>query len=144
MALYNSCARISFSFDLIDHQQQQPTMVDNTYREAPVSSNFDFFDLSSPNSNGAAMISADELFFNGRIVPLEETRPKMGPTLRDEFTANEDDDHEDNNVHARIDNKGWKQRFGLKRLHGRVVSKNGGKSANINVGELGSIDEMAC
>ncbi|GER28977.1 50S ribosomal protein L15 [Striga asiatica] len=143
MALYNSCARISFSFDLIDHQQQQlPTMVDNTYREAPVSSNFDFFDLSA-NHNDTTMISADELFFNGRIVPLEERLPKMGTTLRDELIANEDE-HEDNNyVHARIDNKGWKQRFGLKRLNGRVVSKKGGKSANI-VGDLGSIDEMAC
>ncbi|KAK4437875.1 hypothetical protein Salat_0121500 [Sesamum alatum] len=123
--LYNTMSpRISFSNDFAD--PQQPIKLDNSYREAPVSSDFEF---SVPNYT---MISADELFFKGKMLPLRENCTKT-TTLRDELLAG-DDDYED--VSSRLP-KGanrWKERLGLKRS--QVVPK---KSSD---GSLQSVDEM--
>ncbi|KAL0356825.1 UNVERIFIED_CONTAM: hypothetical protein Scaly_1368200 [Sesamum calycinum] len=70
--LYSTMSpRISFSNDFAD--PQQPIKLDNSYREAPVSSDFEF---SVPNYT---MISADELFFKGKMLPLRETARKRLP-----------------------------------------------------------------
>ncbi|PIM99240.1 hypothetical protein CDL12_28267 [Handroanthus impetiginosus] len=84
--LYNTMSpRISFSNDFAD--PQQPINRENSYREAPVSSDFAF---SVPSYS---MISADELFSKGKMVPLRENCNKI-TTLRDELLAG-DDDYED-------------------------------------------------
>lgn len=107
--------RISFSNDFGDSQQ-----LENSYREAPVSADFEF---SAPTYT---MIAADEIFSKGKILPT---------TLRDELLA-ADDDFE--GLPARVA-KGagrWRERLGLKRSHNVVPKKSGGGKS------LGSIDEL--
>ncbi|KZV55671.1 hypothetical protein F511_24348 [Dorcoceras hygrometricum] len=127
--LYNITPRISFSNDFAD--QQQPIKLENIYREAPVSSDFEF---SVPNNT---MISADELFSKGKLLPTKKNGVKGGhTTLRDEL-LNGDDDFE--NVSSRIA-KGtgrWKERLGLHRSN--VTSKKIDK--NMDRG-LERIDEL--
>ncbi|XP_073158992.1 uncharacterized protein [Henckelia pumila] len=127
--LYNITPRISFSNDFAD--QQPPIKLENIYREAPVSSDFEF---SVPNYT---MISADELFSKGKLVPAKENGVKGGlTTLRDELLVGEDDYE---NMPPRIA-KGtsrWKERFGLHRSN--VVSKKMDK--NMDRG-LERIDEL--
>ncbi|CAI9765569.1 unnamed protein product [Fraxinus pennsylvanica] len=110
--LYNP--RISFSNDFAD---PLPVMKqENSYREAPVSSDFEF----SISNN--AIISADELFSKGKLLPLKENCTKT-TTLRDELLV-DDDDYD--NVSPRLP-KGtcvWKER--LKRSH--IVPKKADKS----------------
>ncbi|GKA01698.1 hypothetical protein Tco_0674363, partial [Tanacetum coccineum] len=81
--------RISFSNDFGDTQQATSAnnlKLNTTYREAPVSSEFEF---SVPCF---ASNSADELFFKAKInVPLKE----KAVTLRDELLASDDDDDDD-------------------------------------------------
>ncbi|XP_059647783.1 uncharacterized protein LOC132294072 [Cornus florida] len=120
--------RISFSNDFLD--TQQPINHEKSYREAPVSSDFEF----SAKSN--AMISADELFFKGKLLPLKENCAKM--TLREELLIH-DDDHESDNVFPWMP-KGsgrWKERLGLKRTH--IVPK---KADHKSFGTLETIEEV--
>ncbi|KAI3445995.1 hypothetical protein Pfo_002660 [Paulownia fortunei] len=119
--------RISFSNDFAD--PQQPIKLENSYREAPVSSDFQF---SVPNYT---MISADELFFKGKMLPLRENCTKT-TTLRDELLAG-DDDYEDVSPRLAKGTSRWKERLGLKRSH--IVPKKSDKNAD---GSLESIDEM--
>ncbi|KAL8541377.1 hypothetical protein ACS0TY_002581 [Phlomoides rotata] len=118
--------RISFSNDFAD-----PMKLENSYREAPVSSDFAF---SAPNYS---MISADELFCKGKIVPLRENCTKIN-TLRDELLCGDDD------LSPRLakGTSSWKQRLGLRRSH--VVPKKSDKMMmRTNDGSnLESIDEM--
>ncbi|KAL3626838.1 hypothetical protein CASFOL_029317 [Castilleja foliolosa] len=154
MALY-SCPRISFSVDFADSQQQ----LQNSYSEAPVSSDFEFFGFSGSKDTSSSMISADELFFKGRIkdtsssmisaeelffkgrmLPLKDNhRPKVNTTtLRDELLAS-DNEH---NLSTTRPVKGvgrWRERLGLKRSH-----KKAGEKINNENGGLGRIDEMVC
>lgn len=97
--------RISFSNDFSDTQHPIKKHETN-YREAPVSSDFEF---SVKNNN---MTSADEIFFKGMLLP---TKPKM--TLRDELLVDDDDDDGFKDVLPRLQKSSgrWKQRFGLKR-----------------------------
>ncbi|KAL0334852.1 UNVERIFIED_CONTAM: hypothetical protein Sradi_4697100 [Sesamum radiatum] len=126
--LYSTMSpRISFSNDFAD--PQQPIKLDNSYREAPVSSDFEF---SVPNYT---MISADELFFKGKMLPLRENCTKT-TTLRDELLAG-GDDYEDVSPRLAKGANRWKERFGLKRS--QVVPK---KSDKNNDGSLESVDEM--
>ncbi|KAJ0641166.1 hypothetical protein HanLR1_Chr16g0624171 [Helianthus annuus] len=108
--------RISFSNDFIDSNHH-----DNTYTEAPVSSDFEF-SIPSFSSN-----SADEVFFKGKLSPLKE----KVVTLRDELLANDDDDMFINN---KISTGWWREKFGLRK------SQNG-KCYNKNLGGLETIDE---
>nr|XP_043622617.1 uncharacterized protein LOC122594211 [Erigeron canadensis] len=82
--------RISFSNDFGDTQQTtQPNnnMKHNTtYREAPVSSEFNFA-VPCFASN-----SADEIFFKAKILPLKENNKASVLTLRDELLNDDDDD----------------------------------------------------
>ncbi|XP_027157882.1 uncharacterized protein LOC113759505 [Coffea eugenioides] len=91
--------RISFSNDFAD--TQQPTKHDHSYREAPVSSDFEF------SVSGYNMISADEVFFKGKIVPTKTT-------LRDELLV-EDDDMDVSSPRLHKGMSRWKERLGLKR-----------------------------
>ncbi|KAG8368367.1 hypothetical protein BUALT_Bualt15G0038100 [Buddleja alternifolia] len=120
--------RISFSNDFSD--PQQPNKLENSYREAPVSD----FDFSIPNYT---MISADELFFKGKMVPLKENNNKI-TTLKAELLAG-DDDYEDVSPRIAKSTSRWKERLGLKRSHN--LPKKSDKINSID-GGLGSIDEL--
>lgn len=121
--------RISFSNDFAD-----PMKLENSYREAPVSSDFAF---SAPNYT---MNSADELFFKGKIVPLRENCTKIN-TLRDELLSGDDDN---NNYVSPKGTSRWREMLGFRRSH--VVPKKSScdhKNIRINDGpNLESIDEM--
>ncbi|KAF5448664.1 hypothetical protein F2P56_029173 [Juglans regia] len=97
--------RISFSNDFADIQQ--PTKHENTYREAPVSSEFEF------SVKNYSMMSADELFFKGMMLPVKNscTNQQRKMTLRDELSVDDDD------VFPRIPKNGsrWIERLGLKK-----------------------------
>lgn len=128
--------RISFSNDFADLHPQS-VKLDNSYTEAPVSSDFEF---SAPNDT---MISADELFFKGKMVPLRENYQKTTTTtLRDELLAGGADDDYEASISSPRSAKGifrWKGRLGLRRKQS-IVPKKGEKSI-IN-GSLERIDEM--
>ncbi|KAL7118956.1 hypothetical protein ACP275_02G033200 [Erythranthe tilingii] len=137
--LYNNNTmgpRISFSNDFADSQQPS-TMLENSYREAPVSSDFAF---SVPNYT---MISADEVFFKGKMVPSKDNNNcSKTTTLRDELLGGSDDDYDD--VSPRLAAKGscrWRERLGLKRSSHVVVAKKSDKSIS-DGSNLKSIDEM--
>ncbi|GAV66347.1 hypothetical protein CFOL_v3_09857 [Cephalotus follicularis] len=109
--------RISFSNDFADatHAMKQEIK----YREAAASSDFEF----SVRNN--TMIPADQVFFEGMLLPLKENRtnqlPKM--TLRDELLV--DDEFEDALPRQQRTSSGWwRERLGLKRAN--IVSKKGG------------------
>ncbi|KAL8060580.1 hypothetical protein ABFS82_02G033800 [Erythranthe guttata] len=128
--------RISFSNDFADSQQPS-TKLENSYREAPVSSDFAF---SVPNYS---MISADEVFFKGKMVPSKDNNNcAKTTTLRDELLGGSDDDYDD--VSSRLVAKGscrWRERLGLKRSSHVVVAKKSDKSIS-DGSNLKSIDEM--
>lgn len=125
-AFYNASTgpRISFSNDFLD--SQYPIKSDKSYREAPVSSDFEF------SVKNYSMISADEVFFNGKMVPLMENFTKT--TIRDELLSGGDNNGGVSKVKQL---KSWKERFGLKRSHNVVPKKN-----EKSVDSLGRIDEM--
>lgn len=114
-ALYSTNAgpRISFSSDFLE-----PVKLEKSYREAPVSSDFEF------SVRNYSMISADEVFFDGKMLPSRESFTKA-KTLRDELLSS-DDGCEDVSSRRVKGTSRWRERFGLKRTP---------KS-------LGSIDEM--
>lgn len=130
-ALYNTNIgpRISFSNDFAD--PQQPIKLENSYREAPVSSDFEFF---VPNNT---MISADEVFFKGKMLPSRDNCTKITTTLRDELLAH-GDDYEDVSPRLAKGTSRWRERLGLKRSH-VVAKKSDHKSNDVS---LESIDEM--
>ncbi|KAK9060357.1 hypothetical protein SSX86_021061 [Deinandra increscens subsp. villosa] len=111
--------RISFSNDFIDSNHHE-----NSYREAPVSSDFEF-SIPTFSSN-----SADEVLFKGKLSPPMKEKVV---TLRDELLAGHDDDGG-----LFINNKNssgwWREKFGLRK-------GQNGKSDNKNLGALETIDE---
>ncbi|KAA8545883.1 hypothetical protein F0562_020666 [Nyssa sinensis] len=110
----NMGPRISFSNDFAN--TQQGIMQESSYREAPVSSDFEF------SVSGHSMNSADELFSKGKLLPLKENCSKM--TLRDELLV--DDDDEDALPRLPKASGWWKERLGLRRTH--IVPKKADKS----------------
>ncbi|KAH6834358.1 hypothetical protein C2S53_012105 [Perilla frutescens var. hirtella] len=129
-AFYNTITgpRISFSNDFLD--PQQPIKLEKSYREAPVSSDFEF------SVRNYSMISADEVFFNGKMVPLKENLTRT-TTLRDELLAGDDDYEDVSSLRLAKGTSRWRERLGLKRSQSGVPKK-GEKS----VQALGRIDEM--
>ncbi|TKY55716.1 hypothetical protein E2542_SST20135 [Spatholobus suberectus] len=79
--------RISFSNDFVDAQQAtKPEQSSSTRSEAPaVSSDFEF------SVTNYSMMSADELFFKGRLLPFKDTK-RATTTLREELLADDDGD----------------------------------------------------
>ncbi|XP_009761850.1 uncharacterized protein LOC107766942 [Nicotiana tabacum] len=118
--------RISFSNDFLDTQQPH-LRNENGYKEAPVSSDFEF---SVPGYN---MISADELFSKGKLLPLRENC--RATTLKDELLIDDDDDYDDIFPRMGKGMRSWKQRLGLKRS--QILPQKGDK----NGGDLDRIDE---
>ncbi|KAL7101346.1 hypothetical protein ACP275_08G048800 [Erythranthe tilingii] len=95
--------RISFSNDFVESSQyshphsnfnshHQIRAAAAAYRDAPVSSDFEF------SVTNYSMMSADELFFKGRLLPLKESCSSNGgktTTLRAELEQNEEEEEED-------------------------------------------------
>ncbi|KAK6924065.1 hypothetical protein RJ641_010265 [Dillenia turbinata] len=116
-----SSPRISFSNDFVQTQHQQQIIKHERSSSAPVSSDFEF------SVTNYSMMSADELFFKGHLLPFKGTTmtttnnnncssqlQKM--TLRDELLVDEEDG--DDVVFQRPPIKErWKGFLGLKRSH---------------------------
>ncbi|XP_027348320.1 uncharacterized protein LOC113859847 [Abrus precatorius] len=96
--------RISFSNDFV--VAQQAIKHENIYREAPASSDFEF------SVKSYSMISADEVFCQGMLLPLKSDCSKK-VTLRDELLVN--DDYEEDLPRLPKSSSRWKERLGLKR-----------------------------
>lgn len=133
--------RISFSNDFADCQHPMMRQQDYSYKEAPVSSdNFEF------SVSGYSMISADEVFCKGKLMPLKDRSCGKTTTLRDELLqANNDDDYGDL-FPCRMP-KGmsrWRERLGLKRSHifPRKADKNLERIDETKVPDL--INEHVC
>lgn len=113
--------RISFSTDFSssDNTSNDMKHAHKNYREAPVSSDFEFC-ISGFN----IINSADELFSKGKIIPLRDNNnftktTTTSSTIRDELLV-EDDDYMDFSPAVgggpRF-SRGWRQRLGLKKPH---------------------------
>ncbi|GAB4846993.1 hypothetical protein Ancab_026005 [Ancistrocladus abbreviatus] len=124
--------RISFSNDFVDpHSQGNFIKQERGNREAPVSTDFEF------SVTNYSMMSADELFFKGRLLPLKDScvnnnnQMQRTTTLRDELLHDEDED--DDNGFSLKPPKGttkWKGFLGLRKSHigSRKAEKNDGFS----------------
>ncbi|XP_038902682.1 uncharacterized protein LOC120089319 [Benincasa hispida] len=131
-----SSPRISFSSDFVDiqqslkHQEQRSAAA-----PAPVSSSSDF-EFSVSNYN---MMTADELFFEGRLLPYKDTN-RTATTLRDELLIEEEegDEDDDNDALQRPTSRGrWKGFLGLKKSQNNASKKgcrNDGSSGSRDVG----------
>ncbi|OIT30952.1 PREDICTED: uncharacterized protein LOC109209328 [Nicotiana attenuata] len=118
--------RISFSNDFIDLSQQQHhqhIMKNDTtsyYRDAPVSSDFEF-----SVANHSMITGADELFSKGRLLPFKEkkttttttTTSTSTTTLRDELLNNDEDDFTLRIPKSSSSSTRWKGLLGLKKSH---------------------------
>lgn len=80
----------------------------NNERDSPVSSDFEF------SVTNHSMLSADELFSKGRLLPFKDTH-KTTTTIRDELL----NDAEDDDFTLRIPKSStrWKGLLGLKKSH---------------------------
>ncbi|XP_051147114.1 uncharacterized protein LOC127262466 [Andrographis paniculata] len=122
--LYSTMSpRISFSSDFGD--PQQAIKLENGYREAPVSSDFAF---TVPTYS---MISADEVFFKGKMLPLRENCTRI-TTLKEELLAGEDDDDDIDSARIGKGMSSWKERLGIKRSPFFVPKKCDTKSSEIS------------
>jgi len=96
--------------------------------EAPaVSSDFEF------SVTNYSMMSADELFFKGRLLPFKDTK-RATTTLREELLVHDDDDDEGYQDFSLRPPKGsstrWKGFLGLRKSHlgSKKVDKSEGSS----------------
>lgn len=80
------------------------------YRDAPVSSDFEF------SVTNYSMMSADELFSQGRLLPLKESSNNQfqKTTLRDELMVEDDRDF---SLRPPKSSTKWKGFLGLKKSH---------------------------
>ena len=105
--------RISFSNDFVE--TKQPLKLENIYREAPVSSDFEF------SVKDRCMISADEIFFQGKLLPLKDSLRNhvlVKTTLRDELQVNEEEDDTSFPKFTKISSGScWKEKFGFRKSH---------------------------
>lgn len=109
--LYSMSPRISFSNDFIDSStssSQHMMMMKNNERDSPVSSDFEF------SVTNYSMLSADELFSKGRLLPFKDTHKTT--TIRDEL-LNDDDDDDDFTLRIPKSPTRWKGLLGLKKSH---------------------------
>ncbi|GMN37605.1 hypothetical protein TIFTF001_006967 [Ficus carica] len=114
--------RISFSNDFADMTHQTMNHDQNIYREAPVSSDFEF------SVNNYSMRSADEIIFQGMLLPVKDntsTNQLRKTTLKEELLVDHDDDDDYNNIFSRPPKSlgRWKERLGLKK--GNILSRKG-------------------
>ncbi|KAK9284200.1 hypothetical protein L1049_023369 [Liquidambar formosana] len=100
--------RISFSNDFAESHQQMIKHERSTREAPPVSSDFEF------SVANYSMMSADELFFKGRLLPFKDNCKKT--TLRDELLVDDDDDDVSHRPPKGSSTR-WKGLLGLKRTH---------------------------
>lgn len=127
--------RISFSSDFVDIQQSLKYQEQRS-AAPPVSSSSDF-EFSVSNYN---MMTADELFFEGRLLPYKDSNRTV-TTLREELLVEEEegDDEDDNDDASQRPTSRpgrWKGFLGLKKSHNNNASKKGCR----NDGSSGSRD----
>lgn len=111
--------RISFSNDFVDARQAMKQEIRSSRSEAAapaVSSDFEF------SVTNYSMMSADELFFKGRLLPYKDNcnnrfMQKTTTTLRDELLVEDDDDV---SLRPPKGSTRWKGLLGLKRNHNNV------------------------
>ncbi|KAL7141378.1 hypothetical protein ABFS83_08G048900 [Erythranthe nasuta] len=126
------------------------------YRDAPVSSDFEF------SVTNYSMMSADELFFKGRLLPLKESCTSNGAynggkttTLRDELEHNEEEEEEDGggggsgngasfSLRPPKNPTRWRGFLGLRKSH--IGSKKSDKSAadKRNTTSYNQHDDVQC
>ncbi|PKI50135.1 uncharacterized protein LOC116198776 [Punica granatum] len=128
--------RISFSNDFVESAQQAAKPCPELTRmKDTISSSSSDFEFSVRSHS---MMSADELFFKGRLLPFKDAccHAKKGAatitTLREELLAGEDDDDEDDL--ALRPPKGstatrWKGLLGLRKAH---IGSKKAEAAKIN------------
>ncbi|KGN62010.1 uncharacterized protein LOC101205218 [Cucumis sativus] len=125
--------RISFSSDFVDIQQSLKYQEQRS-AAPPVSSSSDF-EFSVSNYN---MMTADELFFEGRLLPYKDSN-RTATTLREELLVEEEEgeDEDDNDASQRPTSRGrWKGFLGLKKSHNNASKKgcrNDGSSSSRDV-----------
>ncbi|XP_054810561.1 uncharacterized protein LOC129312034 [Prosopis cineraria] len=114
--------RISFSNDFVDSQQASIIHQERSSRDAPVSSDFEF------SVSNYSMMSADELFSKGRILPFKDTQmQRTTTTLREELLVDEDDEYEHFSLRPpKGSSTSWKGFLGLRKSH--IGSKKADKS----------------
>ncbi|MCE0481207.1 hypothetical protein HAX54_038768 [Datura stramonium] len=119
--------RISFSNDFVDSSSttssQLHHMMKNerrTYMDAPVSSDFEF------NVTNYSMMSADQLFSKGRLLPFKESCSLKTTTLRDELLHEDNDDDFSSRPPKTSSSTRWKGLLGLKKSHigSKKIDKN--------------------
>ncbi|KAL1536470.1 hypothetical protein AAHA92_29118 [Salvia divinorum] len=99
--------RISFSNDFVESSSRSHSH--SRYRDAPVSADFEF------SVTNYSMMSADELFSKGRLLPLKEGK---STTLRDELQNDDDDDDYDQEQQRPPKNPTrWRGFLGLRKSH---------------------------
>ncbi|CAN1343716.1 hypothetical protein LINPERPRIM_LOCUS39877 [Linum perenne] len=106
--------RISFSNDFADSQQMMMMMKQSSSRHPPPASSSDFeFSVT-----GYSMMSADELFSKGRILPFKDNSSSsmQRTTIRDELLVDEDSEASSQRP-PRGSSGRWKGFLGLRRSH---------------------------
>ncbi|KAE8655148.1 B3 domain-containing protein [Hibiscus syriacus] len=114
--------RISFSNDFVETQQIMK-QERNSRESPPVSSDFEF------SVSNYSMMSADELFFKGKLLPFNDNcSNQMQRTLREKLLAGDDDDDDNVTLTPPKGSTRWKGFLGLKRTHtgSKKVDKNEG------------------
>ncbi|KAL8143380.1 hypothetical protein V2J09_016412 [Rumex salicifolius] len=109
--------RISFSNDFVESNPGRPVGFRPT-REAPISTEFELSVSSS-----SVQLCADELFSNGRILPLKDRslplpppHPSPSPTLRDELISVQSGNGDGPTLKPPLKGR-WKGFLGLRRSH---------------------------
>ncbi|KAL1354699.1 hypothetical protein HN51_006757 [Arachis hypogaea] len=109
--------RISFSNDFVDIQQPLKQQ-ERTDEAPPASSDFEF------SVTNYSMMSADELFFKGRLLPYKDNKPlthRSPTTLREELLLHHDDDASSSAFSLRPPKSSsstrWKAFLGLRKTH---------------------------
>ncbi|KAK7251057.1 hypothetical protein RIF29_33930 [Crotalaria pallida] len=128
--------RISFSNDFVDAQHAMTTQEHSSSRSEtspppPVSSDFEF------SVTNYSMMSADELFSKGRLLPFKDNcNKKATTTLREELLVGDEDDDGEFQEFSPRPPKGsssstrWKGFLGLRKSHigSKKVDKSEGSS----------------
>ncbi|KAI9165709.1 hypothetical protein LWI28_019155 [Acer negundo] len=126
--------RISFSNDFAETQQmiKQERIISSREAPPPVSSDFEF----SVTNN--SMMSADELFFKGKLLPFKEScNSQMQRTLREELLVDDDHDQVSNSLRPPKGSSSTTTRWrgllgGRKRTH--IGSKKADKTTTTDIG----------
>ncbi|KAK9678558.1 hypothetical protein RND81_11G219300 [Saponaria officinalis] len=132
--------RISFSNDFVESSHNSQHNTTTTTSRAPPSSDFEF----SVSNN--SMLSADELFFKGRILPFKDNNSNnnnnngvsfnahMQRTLRDELLVDDEFDFSlkppKGSSSSSSSSNRWKGFLGLRKSH--IGSKKSEKSVNFD------------